>query len=202
MWVAVALGYHGLSRLAYVIGVGVALTQQKRHQVFTRHGDVDAGFRRFRRLAAMLMNNDALSFGLLCLATRQTLALHLSIPLRSGVGISLILLGLGTKVWATATLDAGAYHWRDVFKPDAHGPPIRRGPYRVLRNPMYTIGYAHAYGFAILMGSGWGLLAAAFDQVAILLFHHWVEKPHFSTLTRPTADALVEAKEGAGGVPP
>ena len=57
------LGYHIASRLAYVIGVGLALRRQERHQVFTRNGGVEAGFRRFRRIAATLMNNDALSLG-------------------------------------------------------------------------------------------------------------------------------------------
>ena len=27
-----------------------------------------------------------------------------------------------------------------------------------------------------------GLIAAAFDQIAILAFNHWVEKPHFQAL--------------------
>ena len=32
-----------MSRLAYVIGVGLALRRQERHQVFTRNGGVEAG---------------------------------------------------------------------------------------------------------------------------------------------------------------
>jgi hypothetical protein len=44
---------------------------------------------------------------------------------------------------------------------------------------MYTVGYLHAYGFALVTGSWLGLLAAAFDQAAILVFHQLVEKPHF-----------------------
>jgi protein-S-isoprenylcysteine O-methyltransferase Ste14 len=186
LWLA--LGYHVLSRLAYVVGVGVSLTQQKRHQVFTRAHGVEAGFLKFRRLAAIVMNNDALSFVLLCLATRDTLPFTLSTGLQVGIGAALIVLGVGTKVWAARTLGADAYYWRDVFEPPALPAAPARGPYRVLQNPMYTVGYAHAYGFAILTGSGWGLLAAGFDQAAILLFHILVEKPHFSALTRPGGD--------------
>jgi protein-S-isoprenylcysteine O-methyltransferase Ste14 len=185
--VPIALGYHVLSRLAYVIGVGVALTRQKRCQTFTRHQGIEAGFRRFRRLASILMNNDALSFVLLCLATRQTFTGGMSTGVRVGIGMVLILIGLGTKVWAARTLDAGAYHWRDVFDPPVSTDLTRKGPYRILRNPMYTIGYLHAYGFALVAGSEWGLLAAAFDQAAILIFHYWVERPHFSALTRAAA---------------
>lgn len=178
MWVAIALGYHLASRLAYVIGIGVALTQQKRSQRFTRHAGVEAGYRRFRRLAAIVMNNDALSFVILCLVTRGTLGPVLPSGVLLGIGLALILLGAGTKLWAAAALAPGAYHWHDVFEPSAFLALEPQGPYRLLKNPMYTVGYLHAYGFALVTGSWLGLLAAGFDQAAILTFHQLVEKPH------------------------
>ena len=55
---------------------------------------------------------------------------------------------------------------------------VTTGPYRWFRNPMYTVGYAHAYGFALAFLSWPGLLAALCDQVAILVFHLAVERPH------------------------
>jgi protein-S-isoprenylcysteine O-methyltransferase Ste14 len=179
MWGMLALGYHVASRLAYVVGVGVSITQQKRHQRFTRRVGIEAGYRRFRRLAAIVMTNDALSFIVLCLVTRNTLETSIPRAALVGLGLAGIALGAGTKLWAAATLGSGGYHWQDVFDPNATalGPP--RGPYRLLRNPMYTVGYLHAYGFALVTSSWIGLLAAAFDQAAILVFHQLVEKPHF-----------------------
>ncbi|HEV8599266.1 MAG TPA: PEMT/PEM2 methyltransferase family protein [Gemmatimonadales bacterium] len=174
-----ALGYHVASRLAYVVGVGVALSQQARHQRFTRHAGIAAGFRRFRRLAAVVMTNDALSFIALCLLTRDTLDSSVPQGALIALGLACIVLGAGTKLWAAASLGAGAYHWQDVFDPNAAPPGNPRGPYRLLRNPMYTVGYLHAYGFALVTSSWLGLLAAAFDQAAILVFHQLVEKPHF-----------------------
>jgi hypothetical protein len=47
---------------------------------------------------------------------------------------------------------------------------------------MYTVGYLHAYGFALMCGSLWGLAAAVFDQAAILVFQHFVERPHVARL--------------------
>ena len=179
MWGMIALGYHLASRLAYVVGVGVSITLQKRHQHFTRGVGIEEGYRRFRRRAAFVMNNDAVSFIVLCLLTRDTLETALSRTALVEIGLACIAVGAGTKLWAARTLGSGGYHWQDVFDPGAGaaGPP--RGPYRLLRNPMYTVGYLHAYGFALLTGSWLGLLAAGFDQLAILAFHQLVEKPHF-----------------------
>jgi hypothetical protein len=73
MWAPFAFSYHIVSRLAYVIGVGVALRRQEQHQAFTKNLDAESGYRRFRRLAATLMNNDAVSFFIMCVLTRHTI---------------------------------------------------------------------------------------------------------------------------------
>ena len=175
------LGYHLASRLAYVIGVGVALRQQERHQVFTRRAGVEAGFRSFRRIAATLMNNDALSFVLLCVVTRHT-GLRAAPPLLA-VGVMLILFGVSIKVWAARRLGSAAYFWHNFFGADDPVAPDPPGPYRFLKNPMYTLGYLQTYGLALALGSLPALIVAAFDQTAILIFYHLVEKPHFESLT-------------------
>lgn len=186
MGTALAIAYHVASRLAYVIGVGVALTWQDRHQVFTRRDGIEAGFRRFRRFASFVMNNDAVSFVLLCIVTRQTLPSGFPSLALPGAGLLFIFLGISIKLWAAARLGQGAYYWHNFFVPVTPAPLDPPGPYRYLENPMYTVGYLHAYGFALLVGSGTGLIAAVFDQIAILAFHHIVEKPHFALLTRPS----------------
>jgi protein-S-isoprenylcysteine O-methyltransferase Ste14 len=183
-WTVLAIGYHLTSRLTYVVGVGVALSQQERHQSLTRqHGD-EAGFVRFRRWAAIVMNNDAVSFVLLCLVTRQTVPPEFRSPMFLVTAVLLVLLGISVKLWAAARLGPGAYYWHNFFVAGDAVTPNPPGPYRYLKNPMYTVGYLHAYGLALAFGSWPGLAAAAFDQVAILLFQQWVEGPHYERLTR------------------
>ncbi|HEU5217247.1 MAG TPA: methyltransferase [Gemmatimonadales bacterium] len=177
------LAYQIASRLAYVIWVGVALTRQRHDQRFTRRDGVEAGFRRFRRTAALLMNNDGVAFVALCLVTRGSLLLSPPLWVTVVEGSLLVLVGVSIKVWAAVRLGAGAYYWRNFFAPDEPvllDPP---GPYRFLKNPMYTLGYLQTYGLALVFRSWPGLIAAAIAQAAILAFHALVEKPHFDRLT-------------------
>lgn len=174
----VALGYHLASRLAYVLWVGQALRSQDRSSAFTRRWGPEQGFRRFRRTAAFVMNNDGVSFAVLCILSWDTLSLPLPKVVPVAAGAVLMVLGGLTKLWAAATLGERAYYWHNFFTTE-RAPLNTRGPYRFLKNPMYTVGYLPLYGLALFTMSMPGLFASAFDQAAILAFHRWVEKPHF-----------------------
>lgn len=181
-WVVLAVAYQVLSRLAYVVGVGAILTLQDRAQLFTRRVGVEAGFRRFRRLASILMNNDVVSLIVLCLVTRNTIVAGPSPAVLRATGALFVIVGLWVKFAAARQLGAPSYYWHNFFAPD-QARPCPSGPYRYLKNPMYTVGYLPAYGVALLCGSWLGLWASAFDQIAILTFYYLVEKPHFEMLT-------------------
>jgi len=90
----------------------------------------------------------------------------------------LMVVGGLTKFWAAVTLGDRAYYWYNFFTTE-RAPLNTRGPYRFLKNPMYTVGYLPLYGLALFTMSLPGLVAAVFDQAAILMFHRWVEEPHF-----------------------
>jgi len=167
-----------------VLYVGRALVAQDRHQYFTARWGVEGGFRRFRRIAALVMNNDAASFVVLCVVSAHTWPVELPGALQIGVGVALIVVGGGTKLWAALTLGGKAYYWYNFFAIPDSPPPAAGGPYRLLRNPMYTVGYLPSYGLALVLGSLPGLVAAAFDHAAILAFYYMVEQPHFAELTR------------------
>jgi protein-S-isoprenylcysteine O-methyltransferase Ste14 len=178
-WPLIALAYHLASRLAYVLYIGVALSRQDRTATFTRRFGSEGGFRRFRQVAATFMYNDAASFVVLCLVSHGTLSAELPRGPVIAAGALLVLAGVSIKLWAAATLGGGAYYWRNFFAPQDWNGPSTAGPYRFLKNPMYTVGYLPTYGFALAMGSLPGLAAAVVDHVAILAFYRLVEKPHF-----------------------
>jgi protein-S-isoprenylcysteine O-methyltransferase Ste14 len=170
-----ALAYAILSRLAYVLFVGITLKRDHREP---------GEFRRFRRVAAFVMNNDAVAFILLCLLTRNTLALPVSTTVSFIAGVALAIVGTGMKLWAARTLGSDAYYWHNFFDPANARGPVATGPYRYVSNPMYTIGYLQTYGFALITRSLPGMIAAGFAQAAILAFYLIVEKPHFEQLHR------------------
>jgi hypothetical protein len=113
----VAMAYMLLSRLAYVVGVGTALLRQDRNQLFTRGRGVDEGFRRFKRGASWVMNNDAVALVLLSVITRDTLHAGVSRGILVAVGLFCIAAGGWVKIWARDTLGAGAYYWYNFFDP-------------------------------------------------------------------------------------
>ena len=178
VWDLLVLGYHLTSRLAYVMWVGWALRRERRTGHYARTYGAEEGFRRFRRVASALMNNDAVSFVALCLLTRATLPIAAPWWLLVALGVMLSGVGIGVKLWARAAAGADGYYWRDFFSPPTAPLPPAAGPYRYLHNPMYTVGNLQLWGLALGVASLPGLGAALFDHVAILVFNHVVEQPH------------------------
>ena len=179
-WIGwLALAYAIVSRLGYVGWVGAALRREERSRAFTGGVGRAAGFARFRRGASAVMTNDGVAFVAACVAGWGTLPALLPRAATVVTGVLLVLLGVGTKLWARSILGGDAYYWANFFLEAPEVVPARRGPYRYLRNPMYTVGYAHTYGLALVTASVPGLVAAVFDQVAVLVFYRLVEKPHF-----------------------
>lgn len=175
---ALVFAYAILSRLAYVLFVGWTLRREE-------NAGADA-FQRFRSRAAWVMNHDGFAFILLCVVTCNTWTLPFSPALTFAIGVALALVGVGTKLWAARTLGSDAYYWRNFFVPESASGPVSSGPYRLVSNPMYTVGYLQTYGLALLLRSFPGFIAAGFSQVAILLFYLVVERPHFHRLHRPS----------------
>ncbi len=178
-----AVLYHIVSRLTYVIWVGRALRREERTGDYTKtYGEIE-GFRRFRRTAALIMNNDAVSFVVMCVLTYGTWPAGLARLPFALFGAVLIVVGLGMKLWARAAVGADRYYWRDFFgQPDATGSAPVGGPYRFFKNPMYTVGNLHLAGLALVAASVPALAVALFSHAAILVFNHVVERPHVQRL--------------------
>lgn len=177
-WGTVTLAYHLASRLAYVVWVGWALRREWRTGCQVRRYGAEAAFRRFRRVGATLMNNDGVSFVVLCLVTRGTLPSAAPTWALLTLGAVLGGVGIGAKLWARAAIGADRYYWGDFFAPSTTPLEPARGPYGYLRDPMYTVGNLQLWGLPIAVASLPGLVAALFDHTAILIFNRVVEQPH------------------------
>lgn len=170
--------------MAYVLFVGYVLRREDREGFYVQRFGPVLGFQRFRRRASVVMYNDALAFVLLCLVTRNTWDVPLSRTTTVVMGAVLVIVGLGTKLWAARTLGSKAYYWHNFFDPEEAVGPVSSGPYRFISSPMYTVGYLQTYGLALMLRSLPGVITAALCQAAILVFYSIVEKPHFQRLHR------------------
>jgi protein-S-isoprenylcysteine O-methyltransferase Ste14 len=176
-WAAAA--WFAASRLAYVLFVGASLRAEGRRGA---GGGREASWTRFSARSSWLMDNDAVAFVVLCLATAGRFEFPMSWPASVTAGSALAVLGIGVKAWAAASLPPGSYHWRNFFLAPDRPTLSAAGPYRWMSSPMYTLGYAHAYGLAVALQSPAGLAAAALAQLSMLLLDLLVERPHLQRL--------------------
>lgn len=175
---------HLLARLAYVGYVWISLVRQQSDSWWTRRWGLAGGFRRFRRGASIVMAVDAITFIAVSVVGWGTLPTLVPRAAAIAAGAVLVFVGLGTKLWAAATLGGQAYYWYNFFASGATTTRAKTGPYRYLKNPMYTVGYLQTYGLALVTGSLAGLIAAVCDQVGILVFLWRVESTHFERVSR------------------
>lgn len=148
----------------------------------------ERGFAWYEALSALVFFLYTLSFLWLIEATSVTLAE----PRATWVGaLGGVLLGLGVivSVWATSSIGLGNYYYRDLFMGPRHLDFVYAGPYRVLSHPLYGFGQLAAYGAALLASSPTGVLAAALNQAALLVFNALVELPHLRAAARVSVDA-------------
>lgn len=189
-----ASGFLVASTLAYVGFVGAALWAEDRSSWFTRRWGPEGGFRRFREPTAIIMNNYGVSLVILAVVTRGTMPTLVGDWLHWAVGGALIAIGYGIKTWARRTIGEG-YYWVDFFVPPDHVEHSTEGPYRWFSNPMYTVGYAHAYGLAIALASWHALAAAFFMQGSILAFWWLIERAHYKEVY--SSDLGMQQEAGA-----
>ena len=180
---SLALWYFaGATLLHYVYLFGMFATNGWSETLRARWGEA-GGYRVHEGWMAFVFLHNGMSIGYLCWVTggmgMAGAALPSPVPAALAAPAALaVVVGLGTKVWATLIVGIGAYYYHDLFLERAGGDFRREGPYRWLRNPMYTVGHLHAYGVALWYGSVWGLAAAATNQALVLLFNALVEQPH------------------------
>jgi protein-S-isoprenylcysteine O-methyltransferase Ste14 len=174
---ALAIAAFLAADLAYVGYVSVSVAAARRRPSTTGDAEAERRWAAFRTRASWLMDVAAVAFVALAIVTRDTLPWPAPRAVAIAAGLALGAVGLGTKTWAAASLPRANYFWRDAFFPGEPSPVSRSGPYRFLANPMYTLGYAHAYGMALLVLSLPALAGAALSQALILLFNALVERP-------------------------
>ena len=100
------------------------------------------------------------------LAVWPILTLGVPTPAAPIAGLAVQLVGLAFAIWARATLGA---HWSGTVTIKEGHELVQRGPYAIVRHPIYTGLIVAFLGTAILVGDlrGWLALACAVAAIAI-----------------------------------
>ena len=176
--------------LFYYGGNAAVLCSSIPSRAVARWGERGA-FLRYETVAGLMFLNQGLGVG--CMS-----ALHW--PRWEGVfpavalfaaGVALFGAGVLIKLWATLTVGIDIYFFRDMFLRRPIAPASFDGPYRFLRNPMYSLGQLQGYGYALLYLSFPGLVAAAAGQLLVYVFYWAAEGPFVRRVYGPreAADA-------------
>jgi len=167
-----------VARLAYVGYIGYWLRAQDRHGALTARWGADAR-ERFARRGSWLMNVDGAVLGI---ATgKHAGELTRDREVLFVVGVAFVAFGIAVTIASARALGMRAWLWEDFFEPSPT-PPAPRGIYRWVDDPKYVLGYAHAYGWALMCFSATGLVLSLFAHSAILLYNRVVERPHYLRL--------------------
>lgn len=121
------------------------------------------------------------------LELRGTLAplLRIPEPVALVVGGGLYLVGLVGTLWSQLSMGAS---WRVGVRSDERTALVTRGPYRAIRNPIYTFMIAALLGLTLLTPNALALLALATLVAAVEIQVKVVEEPH---LERAHGDAYL-----------
>ena len=84
-----------------------------------------------------------------------------SAPLRSGVGLALLVAGLGFAIWARIHIGR---NWGTPMSQKEDPELVTTGPYRLVRHPIYTGILAAGIGSAVALNWAW-LIAVALAGV-------------------------------------
>jgi hypothetical protein len=171
------LAYYAFSLALYYGGNSLILGSSIAQRAVDRFGE-NRAYRAYETLLALMFVNQGL--GLACMTSLSLgpdSVLPGSVVFAKTVGGAMFAVGLVTKLWSTTVLGVDGYYYRDMFLGRAVSVFEQRGPYKMLSNPMYGVGQAHAYGYAIFNQSMTGVIAAAVCQLLTYAFYFGVERP-------------------------
>lgn len=170
------LPYFFFTLAFYYGGNTIILKSSLPSRAIARFGEQRA-FKAYETVVGLMFLNQGLAVGCMTVLHLPTWESLIYPPLYIAVGVALFILGLTFKLWATLTVGVDAYYFRDMFLGQSLIPICNSGPYRFLRNPMYSVGHLQGYGYALIYGSLPGCFAAAAGHFLIYVFFFVAERP-------------------------
>lgn len=146
----------------------------------------------FRVIVNLILMNDFTTYILLVLACSKN-SFDQSLPLiilRWSLGIGLFIFNLIVKLDAHKIVKDYAWYWGDFFfRLHNNEELIFDGVFDLAPHPMYSIGYAGYYGFALMTKSYTVLMISIIGHILQILFLNIVETPHIEKLYGSSDDS-------------
>ncbi len=147
-----------------------------RKQFIKKYRSKEEAYQAYQTLLGFLFFLNGTSIGYVSASYPQTLPLRLPANVTRVVAAILFLTGWTIKIWSAKVVGADIYYWRDMFYGRRISEFVERGPYKILRNPMYGLGQLQSYATALWYRSLHGLVASLVYQLAVFSFYLLQEK--------------------------
>ena len=170
-------------RLAYYFYVGHAI-RAAQLDTTSSHETRYANWLKFKNRASFILNADGVTLALVIAVTLNTITAGFDLTLLRVAGAVLVILGIWVKTSAYGVIGTKGYYWYNFFCVEQERVYVAKGIYKYLKNPMYGLGYMHAFGFPLLFLSFWGLLFALFDWLVVWAFYFVFERRHTLNYSR------------------
>jgi len=166
---------HTAFRLAYFFYIGFTLRATASRELGVNGR---SEWLRFKSKASFILNADGITLMLVVLLSIGSLQIDVPLIWILIAGFLMMAAGVAVKAASYRVVGREGYYWYNFFCEDGEQKYVAKGIYKYIENPMYTLGYLHAFGFALFLRSAWGLCFAAFDVLILWAFHRLFEKPH------------------------
>jgi protein-S-isoprenylcysteine O-methyltransferase Ste14 len=172
--------YFALTLAFYYGGNSLILASRAPERAVRRLGERRA-WRAYESLLGLMFLNQGLGVGAMTALSLPGLGFLHPLPWLRGIGGLLLLAGISVKLWATWLVGVDTFYFKDLFLRRAGEELVKRGPYRMLSNPMYGVGQLQGYGYALVALSPLGLLASGIGQLLTYAVFFAVERPFLRT---------------------
>jgi protein-S-isoprenylcysteine O-methyltransferase Ste14 len=95
----------------------------------------------------------------------------------SGVGLALSVVGLAALLWSQSSMGNSL---RIGVDPDERTELVTAGPFRWVRNPIYSAMLVYVAGVALMVPNAWGLAAFGLLALGVDLHVRLVEEPYLA----------------------